>query len=425
MSIVLEKDRVLLVEGPASVVIHEGRVNALGAPLPTGKAVIIRKGKVLPLEAEENARLKVTSSNDHSAILVEGSTIPESWRRAISQIEEYKLSTTMVLGASDCGKNTFCIALANRLLKQNLRVAIVDGDVGQSDIGPPGAVSFSVIKQPVYDLFELDPNSVVFVGNTSPSAITGRVLSALAALNNEVRNEQIPRLIVNTDGWVSDAEAVDFKLRVAKIFSPDAVVGIQNHEELEPILSRLESDGNNIIRVETPPVVYHRSREIRRELREQCFRKFLSNASIKTLPVGWLRLEHTFLGETDADAAISNIVSQLLKTSVVRCISTSEGLRVVLPRNTKVDKASILDTEKALKMSLRIVFEGDEKGLVVALLDKDRRFGGLGTVHSIDFRRGVIKLLTPYQRVPSIIQFGRIRLDESGKERGYTDDFEL
>jgi polynucleotide 5'-hydroxyl-kinase GRC3/NOL9 len=424
VSTVLEKDKALLVEGPASVVLQEGRVTALGARLPLGKAVVIRKGKALPLEAEEEAHLKVNAISGHVPLLLDGSTIPKSWREAISQIDAEKVPTVMVLGASDCGKNTFCIALVNKLAKGNVKIAIIDGDVGQSDIGPPAAVSFSVVRKPVFDLFDLKPRSAVFVGNTSPSGVSDRVLAALASLNDEVKGELVSHLIVNTDGLVTDEGAVDFKLHMAEIISPQVVVGIQRDGELEPILSALEGKGNRVLRVEAPAVVCHRNREMRRELREQCFRKFLVEASVRTLPLGWLRLEYTFLNQVEADTGMRNTVSKLLDSPVVWCATTEQGLRVVVPRDSKVDKASILETERVLKVPVRVVFEGEEKGLIVALLDKEGKFGGLGAVHSINFQNGTIKVYTPYLRMPSVIQFGRIRLSESGRESEYTEDFE-
>ena len=97
MATVLEKDKSLLVEGPASVVLQEGRVTALGARLLLGRIVVIRKGKALPLEAEEEARLKVNVNSGHVPLLLDSSTIPESWMRAISQIESERIPTVMVL----------------------------------------------------------------------------------------------------------------------------------------------------------------------------------------------------------------------------------------------------------------------------------------------------------------------------------------
>ena len=424
MATVLEKDKSLLVEGPASVVLQEGRVTALGARLPLGRIVVIRKGKALPLEAEEEARLKVNVNSGHVPLLLDSSTIPESWMRAISQIESERIPTVMVLGASDCGKNTFCIALVNRLAKGNAKIAIIDGDVGQSDIGPPAAVSFSLVKKPIFDLFDLKPHSVIFVGNTSPSGVSARILKGVASLNDEVKGEQVSHLIVNTDGWVSDEGALDFKLHMVDIISPDVVVGIQRDRELEPILSALEGKGNRVLRVEAPQVVCPRNREIRRELREQCYRKFLVEASVRTLPLGWLRLENTFLNQVEVDTAMRNSVSKLLDSPVVWCVATQLGLRVIVPKNSKVEKTSIIEAEAILKMPIRIIFEGEEKGLIVALLDRDGRFGGLGAVHSINFQNGIIKVYTPYYKVPGVIQFGRIRLNESGRETEYTEDFE-
>ncbi len=407
------------------MILQEGKVTALGARLPLGKTVVIRKGKALPLEAEEEARLKLNINSGHVPLLLDGSTIPDSWTAAINLIESEKTQIIMVLGASDCGKNTFCIALVNKLAKGKVKIAVIDGDVGQSDIGPPAAICFSLVHRPIFDFFDFMPQSVVFVGNTSPNGVSARILKGMANLNEEVRREQVSHLIVNTDGWVSDEGAVDFKLHMAEIISPTVVVGIQRDRELEPILSELERKGNRIFRVEAPQVVCPRNREMRRELREQCYHKFLVEASVRTLPLGWLRLENTFLNQVEADAALRNSVSKLLDSPVVWCTATQLGIRVIIPRNSKVEKKAIVQAEDTLKKPIKVIFEGEEKGLIVALLDKEGRFGGLGAIHSINFQEGVIRIYTPYYKVPGVIQFGRIRLNELGRETAYIEDFEL
>ena len=78
MSTILEKGKTLLVEGPASVVVKGGKITALGTLLPVGKVIVVRKGKALPFEVEEDGQLNVTTGGDRGPLLLDGSTIPES-----------------------------------------------------------------------------------------------------------------------------------------------------------------------------------------------------------------------------------------------------------------------------------------------------------------------------------------------------------
>ena len=49
---------------------------------------------------------------------------------------------TMVVGASDTGKTTLTAYLAGALAARGETVAVVDADVGQSEIGPPTTVGW-------------------------------------------------------------------------------------------------------------------------------------------------------------------------------------------------------------------------------------------------------------------------------------------
>jgi polynucleotide 5'-kinase involved in rRNA processing len=52
------------------------------------------------------------------------------------------------------------------------------------------------------------------------------------------------------------------------------------------------------------------------------------------------------------------------------------------------------------------------------------QFLGLGIFNGLDVEHHVLGVLTPITVVPSIIRFGRIKLDESFREIGFTKAFE-
>ncbi|MGC9346339.1 MAG: Clp1/GlmU family protein, partial [Candidatus Bathyarchaeales archaeon] len=89
---------------------------------------------------------------------VDGNTIPSSWTEAYEELLNIQMRpvTAMVLGTVDSGKTSFCTYLTNKLLNGKQKVAILDGDLGQSDVGPPCTVAYAFVTKPVTDLFSLE-----------------------------------------------------------------------------------------------------------------------------------------------------------------------------------------------------------------------------------------------------------------------------
>ena len=110
---------------------------------------------------------------------VEGSTIPENWIKTVNEIvseaRESSPFTVMVMGEVDSGKTSFCTFLANMAIKEKLKVAVIDGDLGQSDIGPPSTIGYSILSKCVKDLFDVDAENAYFIGLTSPGTATTTV----------------------------------------------------------------------------------------------------------------------------------------------------------------------------------------------------------------------------------------------------------
>lgn len=59
-----------------------------------------------------------------------------------------KQSKIMIIGEADTGKNNIITTLAHWFLNKSQKVAVVDPDIGQSDMGP-GFVSYGVAEQDV------------------------------------------------------------------------------------------------------------------------------------------------------------------------------------------------------------------------------------------------------------------------------------
>src|SRR5205807_5836674 len=76
--------------------------------------------------------------------------------------------TVALIGPPDSGKSTFALALANRVAEAGRAAAVIDADVGQSEIGPPGAIGMARIDRAVGALSDLRVRGLAFVGDISP-----------------------------------------------------------------------------------------------------------------------------------------------------------------------------------------------------------------------------------------------------------------
>lgn len=73
---------------------------------------------------------------------------PDQWRAFIDEVLP-QARLLILVGAVDTGKTTLTTCLANRSLALGYKTAVVDADVGQSDIGPPTTVGLGLLRETV------------------------------------------------------------------------------------------------------------------------------------------------------------------------------------------------------------------------------------------------------------------------------------
>jgi len=421
MKVEVEAGKTLLVDGPASVDVISGKVEVLAAPIKKGKRVVIRHGKRLPFEAKSNASFEIMLGEGASYEEVEGSTIPENWTKTVSEIvSEAKAAnpfTVMVMGEVDSGKTSFCTFLANTAIKEKLKVAVIDGDLGQSDIGPPSTIGYSILDKCVKDLFDVDAENAYFIGLTSPGTATTKVIEGLFKLKDEVTKRKAELIIINTDGWIEGEDAASYKLRLVESLKPQVVVGIQQSDELLHILTGI---GNaKVYIVDSPSAIKKRDREKRRILRELSYKKYLRGGKIQSFLISWINLEGTLLGKgiQPSRERIRQIES-ILGVKPWYCEETQRTLIIVLGRNKWVPEENIRKLEEAVKKRIKIFREGEESGLIVSLKDINGKFLGIGILQGIDYKRRAIKIYTPVNKGIHTVRIGQVKLDREGKELG-------
>jgi len=419
MNKIVEKGKTLLVDGPASITVVSGVAEVFGSTVESKGKVVIREGKRLPFTAKETANLEISLGENASIQEIDGNTIPPSWIEAYEQLLNFqnKPVAAMVLGTVDSGKTSFCTYLTNRLLQEKQKVAILDGDLGQSDIGPPCTVAYTFLTKPVTDLFNLEAKNAFFIGFTSPSTAINKVIEGLSSLKREVLEGNPDFIVINTDGWVEGEDAINYKVQLVKELNPDIIFCIQQKDELAPLINSLE--GFQKIVVESPPTIKQRSREKRRGLRELGYIKYLKNAKVQSLPISWLKIEgNEFLGLgiTHENTKQAKRVYDLLGMKPLHFAELKDRVCLVIGRGRWISNEKLIKMEETLGKKIALLRKGEEEGLLVALYNNDRKFLGIGVLREIDYSRKTLKIFTPVSEGISIVALGRIKLDKNLKE---------
>jgi polynucleotide 5'-hydroxyl-kinase GRC3/NOL9 len=347
------------VDGPASVLVVSGRVEVFGFSVKDASRIVIREGKRLPFAVLETTNFDISLGENASAEEIDGNTIPQSWIESLGILGGFqkKPVIAMVLGKVDSGKTSFCTYLINRLIREKQKVAILDGDLGQSDIGPPCTVAYAFVTKPVTDLYGLKAENAFFVGVTSPSAAVNKTIKGIALMKAEILDKAADFVVVNTDGWVEGEEAVEYKSQLAEELSPDVIFCVQQKDELAPLLVALEKFIKTTI--DSPLTIRQRSTEKRKNLRELGYIKYLTDAKVKSLPLKLLTIEEQNVG---------------------------------------------------------LIRQGEEEGLLLGLYDSQRKFLGIGILCKVNYVRKALKVLTSVSEKPLSITLGKVRLDENLKE---------
>ncbi|MBS7606702.1 hypothetical protein KEJ14_02540 [Candidatus Bathyarchaeota archaeon] len=413
----IEKGKTLLIDGPACIALYSGALRAFGAPIKVGEHIIIRRGRRIPIEAIEDSQIEILLGNSASFSLIDENPIPDSWRNAADKILSIDGRVEIVvLGNVDSGKTSFCTYLANVAFERGRSVALIDGDLGQSDIGPPGTLGLSLIRSPVIDPFNLQPDYVIFIGNTSPSSVVQPTINGLVDLRDKALNMGSSFVVINTDGWVEGLDAINYKRHLIRRLQPNFVVIIGSEEPLKPLIDSLSSLEVNIILVETPRNVKRRDRETRKMIREASYRKYLRDAKVRSYPISWIKVDGHMEIAGKPDQALKERIEGILGEKIVYCEGTQNSIILVLDERANLSNEARAKLSAELNRPIRIMRKGEERGLLVALEDGNGRFLGIGTIQCIDFERGTLKVYTNVEGSVLRVHIGQIRLDDKGNE---------
>jgi polynucleotide 5'-hydroxyl-kinase GRC3/NOL9 len=317
--------------------------------------------------------------------------IPIAWERSAQQIMQQRWRKVLVLGAIDRGKSTYCRFLSRRCLAAGIRVAVIDADVGQKDIGPPTTLT---LGYPDADgpWTHLQPAGMYFVGATSP---VGHLLPMLVGIRQMLDAARASVVIINTTGLIRYVGRVLKSYKIEAV-QPDVIVAIEQGRELTAITRAYRH--YRLLRI--PPSVHAvpKTPEQRKEARQRAFRTYFASANTLALALHSVVIQRAllFTGKRLA-APPEHYVAQ-----------TAEGVIAIGPNLASLEaaRATILPV-------------GFEQNLLCGVAGRRNQGLGLAILKHIDFTNEMLTLFTP---VPAaqihVVQFGDMYLTPDGHELG-------
>lgn len=397
----------LLVEGPSKIAVIKGGLDAFGAELSEGEIVTVEPFRALPLYAREEARVDLEQGKFW---FVKGRTVPESWVKAAEEIASVGPRRVIVVGDTDSGKTAFSTLLLNTLVSRGRRVAVVDADVGQKSIGPPGALGMGLAERTVVSLSSVAFEDGFFIGSFTPAGLLHRAVVGALLLSRKAESLGADTVLVDTAGWVHEWGGRELKLTEALALQPDIVVFVGAEEELSQVYKPISGLFPSV-RVDSPSILRRRSREERREYRRYLYRRWFSGALERTVLLDRCKLLFTVL---------FNGVP--LSPDEVKKAESFLGSRVKFAE--RVENSVILFTDEAPKRDVELlkallsaseihVLSGSEILYnVVAFSSRKKYLEGLGVITDFDPASRTMRVLTAVEpKEEMIIMVGSFKLN--------------
>jgi polynucleotide 5'-hydroxyl-kinase GRC3/NOL9 len=202
--------------------------------------------------------------------------LPElEWEGLLEKLKQQR-GTAILIGATDSGKSTLTKYLVEKLIRENIKVSVVDADIGQSTLGLPGTISMKVFSNEK-DIENFRFEKMFFVGSTNPAKRISMVIDGSKRMVDFCR-ERSEIIVVDTTGLISGEIGRALKIGKIRAIKPEHIIAVQRNDELEHILNLIE--GIPIHRIKASSLAKGRDRENRVHYRKK---KFLDYFDIKEI----------------------------------------------------------------------------------------------------------------------------------------------
>jgi len=216
---------------------------------------------------------------------------PNEWYTIFDTLEEEK-GIAILLGATDTGKSTLAKFLIFNLCKRGLNVGLVDADIGQSFLGPPTTIGFSIFKSdPTWELI-LSPPEIFFIGSITPEGHFPIHLKGVKRMADKALSSIADVIIVDTTGFILGDAGKELKRRKIDLLSPKFLIALQKSDEIEHVLDLYkENPLYKILRLPLSNQIRPKDMEERKINRANKFQEYFKPAVIQELAIENVQIE--------------------------------------------------------------------------------------------------------------------------------------
>lgn len=341
-----------------------------------------------------------------------------SWDEAVTAVADLS-GAVLIVGGTDTGKSHFALAVANAAAQPGNPVWVVDSDLGQSVIGPPGTVGVGAVEEPVESLEAIRPRSLSFVGALAPPGHTVSLLRATHRMTQHARDRDARLILVDTCGLAENRLGERLKLAKLETLRPTALVLLERQDELQRLarLARVVANPQ-ILRVRSP--------------REATRKSTLHRRAHRVRQLG-SRFQNARTVELDAGSVISYggwpFTGQPLLRGEIRQASEALGVEVLYAEDTpdalcycvakRPNRRGMQRLEEFVRGRPVVVTPAFHlQDLLVGLIADDNHLVDIALLRGINFERRVYSLWTAARSLERvrILHYGRLRARADGVE---------
>ncbi|WP_069806886.1 Clp1/GlmU family protein [Vulcanisaeta thermophila] len=413
-SYTLEAGSILRVDGPATVRVITGRIYVLGVEYGVNDRITIMRGRRVIIKTLEKSTLELIIGPEGNAELAnEEDQLINQWETTLNSIVS-RGSTYVILGAMDVGKTTITTILVNKGVARKLKVGVIDGDPGQNDIGPPTTVSSAVATNYITHLSQLKMDKSVFVKTTSVEHVWRDVINGITKLRNDLLNRHgVDMVVINTDGWVSGEDAINYKLELIRSVGATHVIILRRNNETDELIERVRGEFKNVYVLPSPPNARIRDREDRKIRREMGYGRYIMpprelSLSLRRTPIVNMPILH--------GSIYDNNMLRIIRKSLgpISYMEQWGGVAIAVGHVKEAQFRNIGG------VTVLLLPNDWERGLLVALEDRDNYLLTLGVLRRIYYSNGKAVIAVPrtFDREGEIhhIRLGMVRLNENFEE---------
>lgn len=329
----LEKGYTLLVRGPTRITLLEGKLEVIGkiifpqteksnsnsSDFEDSNVLIVPGANIYPLYALETSKLEIyTNDPEGNLKFIKENTIADKWieiKDELVEIIRNKKDPIKILciGLSS-GKSTLIKYLANNFLREGLKGAYLDSDLGQQMMYLPTTLNLGEIKDSIISGEDIDSESTIFIGATFPKGNYKFIVSHYCRnlIDNHIKkHKDTDYYLIDSDGWLRQEAGVIYKSFFIKTVDPDILI-VFHDESIEELITieknaRLRKDRKIFLIKEPNKYFYEKNKEERRFLRQSQFAKVLESYRKISIPLSKNNIKFI---KTDYDVESDEIIEQ-------------------------------------------------------------------------------------------------------------------